>query len=346
MSISNVLKTKTIKKMYNEKMGIFKKTSKLEFISTGVKTLNILFSGRINGGIPKYKISEIAGISGSGKSLFSLMIAKNALKAGMDVVYIDTEYAMTIDTIDNFGLTDAMKKEKFVLFPESNITEIKQFLSNIYKELTTEEKLNTLIIIDSWGMLKTHKIQSDAEDGKNVQDLQTTREKNSLAVLMGGLNPITFFVSNHTYESLSAFSPVGGTISGGSKLHYVSSAIVQTTSISKQKDDSNTVEGIVISAKTAKGRLCKMDSKLKFKILFNGIVHPTFGLLEKATELGFISVPTTGFYTRTIVKDDKKWRKKELEKNWKEFWSPIFKDEKFIKAINELYMLKDIKFEN
>ena len=51
-----------------------------DFISTGALVLNVLFSGRLDGGIPMGKVSQIAAPSSLGKSFVGLKIAKNAQK--------------------------------------------------------------------------------------------------------------------------------------------------------------------------------------------------------------------------------------------------------------------------
>ena len=170
-----------------------------EFISTGVAVLNILYSGRIDGGIPKYKISMIAGGSGQGKSFQTLLLAKQALKQNMDVIIIDTENALNDLTLQNFGLFDYIKNHKLIIIPENDITEIKKIVGNLKEELDFNDRKNALLIIDSWGGLVNSKQVDDAINGKDVADLQTTRAKNSLAVLLNTLHPMTIFTVGHTY---------------------------------------------------------------------------------------------------------------------------------------------------
>ena len=64
-----------------------------EFISTGVASLNILFGGGIDKGIPEGKVSMIAADSSLGKSFIALKIAKNAQAKGKSVILFDSEKA-------------------------------------------------------------------------------------------------------------------------------------------------------------------------------------------------------------------------------------------------------------
>jgi len=310
-----------------------------DFISTGIATLNILYSGRIDGGIPKHKISMIAGETQSGKSLQSIYLVKQALKKGMNVIYIDTEFAINEIMIENFDLQKDIEEHKLIIIPENDITQVKQIVANLKEELDFDEKENTLLIIDSWGGLVNAKQIDDAMTGKDVADLQTTRAKNGLANLLLTLHPMTIYVSAHVYSSIGSFIPTpGGEISGGSKIQYVSSAIVKTTSQAKDKDGNNVI-GKVVTAIAEKGRYVKPGTKLKYLIRFDGGIHPYYGILEDALEGGYVEKVSNGWYTRPCVENDKKWREKEIWENSKEFWLPIFKNTDFKDYIKMKYSL-------
>ena len=310
-----------------------------EFISTGVAVLNILYSGKIDGGIPKYKISMVAGKTAQGKSFQTLLLAKQALKSGMDVMIIDTENALNDLTLKNFGLYDYVENKKLIIIPENDITAIKQIVGNLKESLDFDEKKNTLLIIDSWGGLVNGKQVEDAVSGKDVADLQTTRAKNSLAVLLNTLHPMTIFVSNHTYESLQMFGPSGGEISGGSKIMYVSSAIVKTTSEAQVKDNDGDITGKIVTAIAEKGRYVKPKTKLKYWIDFKKGINPFYNILDDALEGGYVDKPSQGWYSRPCVENDRKWREKEIWENSKEFFAPIFAKTDFKDYIEKKYSL-------
>jgi len=338
MSIyEKIAKNKHLKDIIKES----EKTLELEdeFISTGVAVLNILYSGKIDGGIPKYKISMVAGKTAQGKSFQILLLAKQALKQEMEVIIIDTENALNDLTLTNFGLIDYVKNKQLIIIPENDIIEIKKIIGNLKEELDFDEKKNTLLIIDSWGGLVNSKQVEDAIIGKDVADLQTTRAKNSLAVLLNTLHPMTIFVSNHTYESLQMFGAAGGEISGGSKIMYVSSAIVKTTSESQVKDKDGLVTGKIVIAIAEKGRYVKPKTKLKYWIDFEKGINPFFNILDDALEGGYVDKPSQGWYSRPCVENDKKWREKEIWENSKEFFGPIFAKTDFKDYIEKKYSL-------
>ena len=62
-----------------------------EWIDTGSYVLNAIISGSINGGIPKGRVTMLAGESMTGKSLFVQKILAKAQQEGLTPVIFDTE---------------------------------------------------------------------------------------------------------------------------------------------------------------------------------------------------------------------------------------------------------------
>ena len=176
---------------------ILKDEKEQEFISTGVGTLNILFGGAVDRGIPKGKISMIAADSSLGKSIISLKIAKNAQKKGMNIILFDTEKAYSKDTAKSIGID----LEKIIVIQKTSLEEVTTQFMNIMKEIE-DEKDNYLFIIDSWNALVSSKTVDDATSGKDVVDMTTAKKKNSFAKLL--LNSdATVFVVNQIYACVS-----------------------------------------------------------------------------------------------------------------------------------------------
>ena len=83
------------------------------WVDTGSYVLNSIISGSIHGGIPKGRVTMLAGESMTGKSLFVQKILANAQKQGITPVIFDTENA-----VDSEGCTClmlAVQREKYVL---------------------------------------------------------------------------------------------------------------------------------------------------------------------------------------------------------------------------------------
>ena len=74
-----------------------------EWIPTGSKWLDAIICKGRHAGIPVGKISEIAGLPGTGKSFLAAQIAGNAQKMGIDVVYFDSESAIDPSFMERAG---------------------------------------------------------------------------------------------------------------------------------------------------------------------------------------------------------------------------------------------------
>jgi len=289
-----------------------------EFINTGTLSLNVLYSGKLDGGIPKNKISMIAGFSASSKSYQALKVIKGAQKKGMEVILIDSEYAYSPGFAESVGCKTG--EEDLLVIQENEIEKVQQICVGSLKDLSKKEKENVLIVIDSWGGLTTSKTRNDAEAGKDTVDMTIAKKKNALSRLLMGLFPTTIFIVNTTYESMDMYSLP--TIGGGQGVFYASSSIVQATSKATDKSSSGDVEGTIITMVAAKGRFVKEKiTKLKILIKYDGGINSYYGLLNDALEGGYIVKPSNGFYQRACIEDDKKVRESTIYN--KEFWGPI-----------------------
>jgi recombination protein RecA len=83
-----------------------------QWISTGSRWLDSITGVTRIGGIPVGRISEIAGLEGTGKSFIAAQIANNALSMGMIVLYFDSEASISSDFVERMGMTD---NENFVI---------------------------------------------------------------------------------------------------------------------------------------------------------------------------------------------------------------------------------------
>lgn len=302
----------------------------LVYINTGSLALNILYSGRLDGGIIKGKVMQIVAPPALGKSLVAMKITKNAQRQGMDVLLVDTEFAYDPKLAKKMGIDE----DKFGVIQTNSMEEIQQSLISAVQELDQDEKDNLLIILDSWGNMVTSKTMNDAIDGKDVSDMTISKKKNALARMLSGLKTSVFIV-NQTYSTMDKYDPLA--VGGGTGLYFVCSSIVMGTSKAKDKDTDGELTGAIISAVSRKGRFCKEGTKLKYLIEHNGGIHPYYGILEDALEGCYVTKPKVGWYTRPSVDGDKNWREAEIWNKSEEFWNPIINGTDFKKFISDKY---------
>ena len=328
--IQKLSKNKAIKEHIFEKS-----TEAQDFINTGSLVLNILYSGRLFGGIPVGKMSQIAAPSSLGKSFVGMKVAKNVQKKADDwiVIYIDTEMAFDYNFSESIGIDS----DRMLVIQSNQLEDIQKQVMGIKEEFTKEERKKVLLIIDSWGGMVTSKTVDDATSGKDVSDMTISKKKNTFARLITGLG-MTVFVVNHVYDNImNQYDPLS--IPGGRGLYFASSSIVLGTSKSRAKEtqSSTDVIGAAILATTKKSRFCKELTKLRYLIKYEGGIDPYYGILEDALEGGYITKPTMGYYSRANVEGDKKWREREINENGKEFWDTILKDTDFPWYIEKKY---------
>lgn len=308
-----------------------------KFINTGVLALNLLFSGRLDGGIPMGRVNMHASDSSEGKSYAALKIIKSAQKQGLECILVDTEFAFTTA----FGESIGVDTSKLLVYQKNHIEDVQEFIMKTFDKASKEDRKNVLLVIDSWNALVTSKTVEDATTGKDVSDMTISKKKNTLARLLTGLG-CTVHVVNQIYSSMDMYNPIS--IPGGKGIYFSSSSIVLGTSKAKSKDGDE-IDGSIITAKTVKSRFCEEHTKLKYLVKFDGGIHPVWGVDDDLFEFGIVTKPSMGWYQRDFSKlglegEDRKWRAKEMLENWKEFYKPIIGNETVKKMFEEKYTFK------
>lgn len=313
---------------------IVKNDRKFERISTGVITLNLLFSGNVTGGILKGAMTMMSAPSQLGKTFVGLNVLKNAQRAGMNCVVLHTEKKFDFEWAKKVGVD--ISEDKLMVLETSNLTKLKQIFGHFNKTLTREERENTFILLDSWGAIVTTVQQEKAADGSETRDMSDAYWKNQLANIISD-SDTTCFVLNHVYDNTGGFGdPLN--IPGGRKLYFVCTGVVMGTSVAKDRDTNRDILGDIVTAKTHKGRGVKRYTTLKYRIKQNGGLDLFYGILDDALEHGCVYKPKNGRYSRSCIEDDKEWKENKIY--CQEFWSPIFKDTDFAQFLENKYTSK------
>lgn len=299
-----------------------------EYISTNVISLNLLFSGRVRGGIPKGMISQISADSALGKSMIGLSILREAQRKGMECAVIDTERSWDWGLAEAFGINT----EKLPVLQTGEIAKIKRAISEMSEGKNREQRENTFILFDSWGRLVSQVILDKAAEGSTARDMSLPFWKNELANIMAE-SDMTYFVINHVYANTGGFGdPLS--VPGGKRLYFNSDGIVMCMGGAKDKE-SDEIVGKIVTATAKKGRKAIEFSKLKYRLNHDGGLDMFFGLLDDAIEHGCIVKPKQGWYSRPFITDDKSWRESDIYNA--NFWIPILKNTDFEKFLSEKY---------
>jgi len=246
------------------------------YINTDVYILNALLSKSIlHGGIPRNRITILAGDPATGKSYICYNIIRNAQHDGYKVLFIDTEFSIDRTDFESFGI-DVTDSNKFKLIRCGKIEDIKIALIQIIDELKKikESGLDvskTIIVIDSIGQLYSEKEKTDALKGDSKADMGKRAQiiKSMLRVItndLGYLN-IPLIATSHVYLTTDLFPQQKQ--SGGEALNYTPSIVVYLSAAKLEdleKDDlSLGSTGILVTARSRKNRIAK-PKKIKFSI--------------------------------------------------------------------------------
>ena len=301
----------------------------VEFLSTNSIALNLLFSGRVDGGIPLGHMSMISAPSQLGKSIIGANIIRSAQKKGYHPIIIDTERAFKKSLAKSLHIDTS--PEKLQVFRTSDMFKIEELIVTITEEIPMEERHKLVFVLDSWGTLISSKIKTNSKKGNDVTNMSEPKDKNRLANII--LNTgATFFIVNHVYDNTGGFGdPLS--IPGGRKVVFNSEAIV--LGMSKAKDNKNAdkeVTGHFITAKTYKSRFSKAESKLTYRLKYDGGLDPYYGILSDALDAGVVVKDGTKY---RAVNGEKKYFEKDLYCS--EFWRNVFSDSKFKEYLENKY---------
>lgn len=308
-----------------------------EYLSTNCASVNLLFSGKVLGGIKKGKMSTICADSGWGKSLIGLNCLAAAYKSGMSCIVIDTENAFNVELAQSLGVDI----DDILVFKTSRIPEIKQIYARINHGLTRAESREIFVLFDSWGPIVEEQVMEKAEEASSAVNMSAAKFKNELANVINACGNTSLIV-NHVYESLQMYGEKFA-VPGGKRLFFNSDAIVLASSAAKAKDKEGNIYGKVITAGVKKGRAAKEFSKTKFLIEHSGGINPYFGLLEDAIDSGAVIKVKQGVsvvYQRVgIDEDGKTW--KEADLYCAAFWIPLYKNDVFNHYVEKKYAFED-----
>lgn len=266
-----------------------------DWIDTGCYVLNAIISGSFFGGVAVGRTTGFVGPNSSGKTLILNKIAANAIKKGFKILYIDSENALDELTAKRLGCDTSQIKH----VPVETIEETKQVVLKFLNALIEKGlKKKVVIIIDSLGGLNT---QKDLEGESNMNDMglkaklmgNFLRAINSRAAKADC--PVLF--SNHIYDNPGEMFPsLVKTQTGGKKVLYLASTLVQLSSTLQKFADSkeeesgiiDTIAGKELKALTTKNRFAPEYARADMFISYQNGLDRYSGLLEMAQSLGYI----------------------------------------------------------
>ena len=155
MNASDIIKT--LKSRKNSDLDVYQlsdgsPTEVKEFVSTGLRKLDMLISNKMQGGFPVGKLTTVTGEEGSGKTLLALMAAKDVIKRDGIVVWIDTQNSLDLPFMESFGIP----RDKIVYIQLNTVEAMFEVMEDVGKQLRQKNSQKLLLfVVDSVAGLST-----------------------------------------------------------------------------------------------------------------------------------------------------------------------------------------------
>ena len=280
------------------------------FADSGSYALNGMLCGDIYGGFPKNKVTQVAGLQGSGKSLMAKYNFCPPLFAdGYMIMYIDSENETTREDLQNYA---SFPPQQFKVLHFHTVEQCHHGISTILKQLEDYmEKNKTLInphkvafVLDSQGMLSTNKNINDVLANEDKTDLTKAKKLSAmyrdLTFRLGELGA-PMFVTNHMYLDPNAATTHTETkkVAGGEGAKYSASIILSVYKMMERVDtkgadgkEKKEVQGIFIQVSNIKNRMVHEGFGTRLYLSYKNGLSRYYGLHVWAQEAGLI-VPYT-----------------------------------------------------
>lgn len=230
-------------------------------VSSGCPVIDSL----LNGGYDSDIITTIYGPAGSGKTNLCLFCAREVIKKGKKVIYVDTEGGFSVDRLQQIDPTYKDLLKNMIFLRPTKFSEQKRAFTKL-KSLVETKKVG-LIIIDSIAMLyrlelgKSDEVyEVNRELGKQIASLTEITRKEKIPVL----------ITNQVYSNFDQRDQVN--MVGGDLLKYGSKCLIelQITPDNKRraliKKHRSLPEGKEITFEITQTALLSAPSKRGFRL--------------------------------------------------------------------------------
>jgi RecA/RadA recombinase len=306
-----------------------------EWIDTGSMPLNAIISGSLYGGIPRNRVTMVAGESMTGKTFFLLQTLARAQKQGLVPVIFDPEFAIDTQSATNLGLDPAGVKYVPCYSIEEARNAVFKFLTKA-KELGIENKFIVAIEIGNLeNQLQINRMEAPLKSGESNMSMDMGTRARAMGSLMrtctilAGFTKTTFLITNHIYDDPSAtYESIIKVMPGGKKVAYLPSVTVQLSRKPEKGDEGKTMDaalvvaqrnypGTILRALTIKNRFIQQYLQIEMYLSFTTGLDKYYGLLDLAVGFGVVinngatySLPdgTKLGYYKSWRKDDVIWK--------------------------------------
>lgn len=314
---------------------------KLVLCKMRVAIVNAMLGGSVDSGL-RSGITQLIGDSRTFKTNFCLMLVAAYLDTYPDAIciFLDNEFGAA-QYFDTMGID----KRRVIHVPVTDVEDLKIKHTQMLESITKGDKV--IFFLDSLSQIASLKESDDAAEGKTVTDMSRAKAINSYVRIITPrltMKDVPFLVINNFYDD-TANKYAEPIIKGGKQIFLSSDTILMVTR-SQVKDEEKSLLGWDFNYTVMKSRWVQEKSKFTVNVLYDGGINQNSGLFEMALESGFIVIPTQGFYQIRLPgqeQEDKKFRKKEIEKN-QAFFDALVKNKDFQDYVSNKYQLSAGEF--
>ena len=302
-------KKKTVSTAFFKPLEEYKRV--YESIPSGSLGLDIV-SG--NGGWIQHTINRIGGPEGVGKSGLLYKTAANALRMGMKVWWVDTEYSFDLSKmmveLDGFDSTDKMFVNTFDPNAEEPLTieVISQQASNFFEY--NKDKGGSLLVIDSMDNLVTNaRLEGDVYDAlMGIVPRVLNRWLPMLVSELVECNATAIFVSQARADLKSQYNEY--TYNGGYGLRHNAQFFYEVKSRGQLKVGEDIV-GRIISGKISKNKAGNNWKTVEYGLRYDIGIDTPGEVIDWLIESGLGRKSGAWIYV-----DDLKFNGREEMRNW------------------------------
>jgi recombination protein RecA len=307
-------------------------TEVTDWIPTGSRWLDSIIRRGKLAGIPVGKVTELAGLEGSGKSYMAAQIAANAQKQGISVVYFDSESAIDPDFLEKAGCDI----QRLLYVQADSVEFVLETIEDLLK--TTDERF--LFVWDSMALTPS---KTDLEGDFDPQSSMAVKPRILAKGLSKLIQPIankqaTLLILNQLKTNLTVQNPKYATDSekystpGGKALAYSYSLRIWLTG--RKAKDSYVMDergyriGSEVKCRLEKSRFGSQGRECFFRIMW-------------ADQIGVLDEESIFEAVKPFIKQSGAWYELEVNGKPRKFqeksWVELMKtDSDFQKTVYDL----------
>lgn len=258
----------------------------VDWCSTGCTVLDLGISGRVPGGIPVGRITQIYGATSTAKTLLGSSILGYAQREERITCYDDVEHTLSASFAEMLGLD--LKHPLFILFHSASVEQF--FDTNLKSVVEIDEDYHKIVVVDSLTALPTT-AEKEEEIDAGIHKYGTSRAKQISTGLRKYIYSLatsstTLVCIDQTRDNIGGYG--GEVVPGGRALGFYASVRVHLKLDEIVYNNKDQATGVWVKFKVEKNKVWKPLREGRFLLLFD------YGVDDISSNLYFLSFVQNG----------------------------------------------------